>query len=370
MEVAVVHDRLCNKGGGEKVAMALAETLGSDLYVAKYDPDKSYSLNGSVGELTEVNPMPDMEWDKYYALVRMLDAGSFAQEEKLEGYDAVWMSGMWAPFAARNNPNNILYCHSPNRALYDLAEEIRSRYEGVDIFWRPLFDLWRWFWEKMDKKAVEHLNRIVCNSENVQNRINKYWNRDAEVLYPPVDMENFYFEEFGDFWLSVNRMMKEKRIEIQLDAFEQLEDEKLVIVGEAEYGTEYQKEMEKRIDNIDNVEWKGRVSSEELFELYATCKGVIQTSIDEDFGLIPPESFSSGHPCLAVNEGGFRESIKNGETGILIDEPYAENLTKEIKNFDSSSFNPNYLQRYAEKFSRKRFEKRVRKITKEVSCHA
>jgi len=364
MEVAVVHDRLCNRGGGEKVAITIAEALDASLYAANYEPENTFDINNSV---RKTNPMADMDWEKYYVIVRMLDACSFAGLEELQDYDALWMSGMWAPFAARNNAQNILYCHSPNRGIYDLAESLRER-QGV--LWKPVFDVWRWYWERMDKKAVEHVNKIFCNSENVRGRVRKYWGRDAEVLYPPVDLEDFYFEEFGDFWLSVNRMMKEKRIEIQLDAFESLEDEELVICGSAEYGTAYQREMEERIDGMDNVEWRGRVSDEELFELYATCKGTIQTALDEDFGYIPPESMAAGKPCLAVNEGGFRESIVDRETGALVNEPYVENLVKKIRGFSSSDFDPDYLQDYAQKFSRKNFVQRVRDITKEVADEA
>ncbi|MEM2618746.1 MAG: glycosyltransferase, partial [Candidatus Hadarchaeales archaeon] len=360
LRVAVVHDRLCNRGGGEKVAITIAEALHAEIYTANYEPEKTYSINVSVHK---TNPMPDLDWDKYYVIVRMLDAWSFARLAELQDYDMIWMSGMWAPFAARNNPKNVLYCHSPNRPIYDLADSLRKRY---GLRWRPIFDVWRWFWERMDKWAVGHVKRIVCNSKNVRERIRKYWNRDAEVVYPPVDTSKFYYDDAKDYWLSVNRMMPEKRIDLQLDVFERLPDERLVIVGSAEYGTAYQREMEKRIEKMDNVEWLGRVSDEKLYELYAHCKGTIQTAVDEDFGYVPPESMAAGKPCLAVNEGGFRESIEHGRTGLLIDEPYVENFVKAIKEFDPSHFDPNYLRAYAQKFSKENFVRRVREITKEV----
>lgn len=356
----MVHDRLCNRGGGEKVAITIAEALDAKIYAANYEPEKTFSINIPVHK---TNPMPDLDWDKYYVIVRMLDAGSFARLGELRDYDMVWMSGMWAPFAARNNTNNVLYCHSPNRPIYDLAGSLRKRY---GTRWRPIFDVWRWFWERMDKRAMGYVNRIVCNSENVRGRVKRYWNRDAEIVHPPVDTSKFYHDDDGDYWLSVNRMMPEKRIDLQLDVFERLPDERLVIAGSAEYGTVYQKEMERRVEGMDNVEWLGHVPDEKIYELYARCKGTIQTAVDEDFGYVPPESMAAGKPCLAVNEGGFRESIEHGRTGILVDEPYVENLVRAIRGFDPSDFDPDYLRDYAQKFSKESFVRRIRDITKEA----
>lgn len=364
MSIAIVHDRLCNRGGGEKVAVTIARALGGDIYTANYKPENTFEVQNSI---RVTNPMPDMSWEKWYALVRMLDARSFSRLKELRDYDVLWMSGMWAPFAARNNPRNILYCHSPNRGIYDLGESLRKRQKFP---WGQAFDLWRLFWKRMDQRAVSHVKRIVCNSRNVQKRIKKYWGRDAEILYPPVNLEDFYFERFGSFWLSVGRVMEEKRIDLQLDTFERLPKERLIIVGSAEYGTAYQKRMEERIRGMKNVEWKGRVGGKELSDLYANCKGTIQTALDEDFGYVPPESMASGKPCIAVNEGGFRESIEDGKTGILVDEPYVENLVRAIEDFKPSNFDPSYLQDYAQRFSEENFTRRVREITEEVMSEA
>jgi len=343
------------------VAITIAEALDAEIYTANYEPEKTFSVSVPVHR---TNPMRDLSWDKYYIIVRMLDAWSFSRLEELRDYDMIWMSGMWALFAARNNPRNILYCHSPNRAIYDLADSLRKRY---GIHWRPIFDVWRWFWEKMDKWAVSYVGKIVCNSQNVRERVRKYWNRDAEVVYPPVDVSKFYYDDAEDYWLSVNRIMPEKRIDLQLDIFEQLPDEHLVIVGSAEYGTAYQREMEKRIKEMNNVKWLGRVSDEKLCELYARCKGTIQTAVDEDFGYVPIESMAAGKPCLAVNEGGFRESIVHGKTGILIDEPYLENFVKAIERFNPSAFDPNYLQKYVQRFSKESFVKKIRNLTRRTT---
>jgi len=228
---------------------------------------------------------------------------------------------------------------------------------------KEFFQMWTSCWEPLDQKAAREVDEILVNSENVKGRVRKYYGREATVVNPPVDTDIFHFEEFGDFFLSVNRLTPFKRVDIQLDAFEAL-DENLVIVGEAEKAGGYQREIRERIEEMDNVRLEENVSDWYLAKLYSSCKATIQTSICEDFGYVPTESLAAGKPCLAVNEGGFRETIKDGKTGILIDEPYAENLVREIRSFDPSGFDPDYLREYAEKFSRDSFEERIRELAR------
>ena len=360
MKYAVVHDRLCNRGGAEKVAIAIAEALEADIYTAKFENEKTYEVGQKV---TETNPISFFGSNKIFMLVRMLDSISFAQLENLNDYDVVWMSGMWAHFAAYNNSKNIYYCHSPNRLIYNIAQASR---EKIGPFLKPLFLTWRSFWRSADKKAVSSVNKILCNSMNVSKRIKRFWNRQAKVVYPPVKLSNFYNGDVEDYWLSVNRITPEKRVNLQLDVFEKLPEERLIMVGAAEFESPYQKEIGKRIEEMRNVKWMSNLSDEKLRELYAHCKGTIQTAQDEDFGYIPPESFAAGKPCLAVNEGGFKESIENKKTGLLIKRPYLENFVKSIRDFDPDRFESSKIQNHSEKFSEERFREEIKKITRKV----
>jgi glycosyltransferase involved in cell wall biosynthesis len=113
------------------------------------------------------------------------------------------------------------------------------------------------------------------------------------------------------------------------------------------------------------VIFAGSVSDEQLGHLYSRCKAAIQTAIDEDFGIIPVEAMASGKPCIAVNEGGFRETIINGKTGILVNTPYAENLTDAIRNFDNYDFNPSTCKNRARLFSEEKFIERMKKAMSE-----
>ena len=144
----------------------------------------------------------------------------------------------------------------------------------------------------MDKVAI---------SETVQRRIGVFHKRNSEVIYPPVDTRRFRFQEYGDFWISVNRIYPEKRIDLQFEVFRKLPEQKLVVVGGYAEGDHAAKYYEKLIENIpSNVKMRGVVSENELIDLYARCKGLICTAIDEGFRTDAP----GGHGQRQAGGGG------------------------------------------------------------------
>jgi glycosyltransferase involved in cell wall biosynthesis len=117
----------------------------------------------------------------------------------------------------------------------------------------------------------------------------------------------------------VNRIYPEKRISLQFEVFRELPEERLVVVGgyaEGDHSSGYYKKLARDIP--ENVEMRGAVVEAELIDLYARCKGLICTAVGEDFGLTPVEAMASGKPVVAVNEGGFQETIVHGKTGMLV----------------------------------------------------
>lgn len=362
MRTALVHDRLTEFGGSERVALVLAKAFKADIYTAKYISESTYPGFKKL-RIHEVNPIPGLPISQTHPLTRMLDAAKFSGFRELKKYDLLLTSGEWAHFAAKNNPCNLWYCYSPNRALYDLKRKISSRY---GIIWRSMFNWWADYWTIRDQEAVKYVCKIVTLSHTVALRIKKIYNRDAEIIYPPVPLAKFYHRAPEGYYLSVQRLMPEKRVELQLEIFKHLPAEKLIIVGRAGASTEYQKKLNRRIKQLPNVEWRKSVSEEELKELYARCKAVIQTPIDEDFGLIAIEAMASGKPCLAVDEGGFRETIIHSKTGLLIKKPYVKNFMRAIKNFEKYEFDPKMCIKRAKEFSEVEFIKKIRRIIREV----
>lgn len=312
-KIAVFHDYIGSIGGGERVALTLARELKADLITTDVDRDSLNKLGYedlkilSLGKTIKFPPL------KQISASLMFSRCDFTRE-----YDFFIFSGNWSHYAARKHKPNIWYCHTPVRAFYDQKKVMISRQPNAFVMFlaKSWINCHAWF----DKKSIDDLDGIIANSKNVENRIQRFYNKSSIVIYPPVDTNRFRFIENGDFWLSVNRIYPEKRLELQFDIFRRLPKEKLIIVGgysRGDHACKYCRNLSKNMPN--NVEMLGMVPEDMLLDLYARCKGLICTAVDEDFGLSPVEAMASGKPVIAVNEGGYCETVVNEETGLLVE---------------------------------------------------
>jgi len=245
---------------------------------------------------------------------------------KVPGYDFYVFSGNWAQLAARNHRPNIWYCHTPPRLLYDLNESYAQRLNPVV---RVGFRAWTWVQRLLDQRNMRYVDRVVANSENTRQRIRTYYGIDAPVLHAPVDTTKYYNKPAEDYWLSVGRIYPEKRVELQVEAFRKMPGKKLKIVGPK--GGRYADDV---LANLPaNVEYLGEADDARLKELYARCRGLICTAGDEDFGITVIEAMASGKPAVAVDEGGYRETVVDGVTGRLC-RADADSITEAVKEVD------------------------------------
>ena len=311
MRIAIFHDYIGAIGGGEKLVLILARELKADIITTDIDVDSVRKMG-----FEDINIISLGETVKLPPLKQISASIKFALCDFSEIYDFFIFSGNWAPFAAKKHKPNLYYCHTPVRAFYDLYE---SFYNRQSIFIKPLFVTWVTIHRPISEYYIKYIERIVVNSKNTQSRINKYLHRDAEIIYPPIDTSKYRFEKNGDFWLSVNRLYPEKRVELQIDAFRSMPNEKLIIVGCYAKGDHAAKYIEKIKNNIPkNVKIRRSIGEKELIDLYANCKGLITTAIDEDFVMTPVEAMASGKPVICVEEGGYLESVIDRVTGMYI----------------------------------------------------
>lgn len=323
MKVAIFHDYIGAIGGGEKLVLTLAKGLGADVITTDADMDSVTKMGFeevkiiSLGNTLKMPPL------------KQIDASfKFASCDFSKKYDFFIFSGNWAFFAAKKHKPNLYYCHTPTRAFYDLYDVYRKNHS---IFIAVPFTFWVQLHKRISEYYISHVCKIVTNSINTKSRIKKYLNRDSEVIYPPVDTSRFKFKECGNFWLSVNRLYPEKRVELQIEAFKEMPDQKLLIVGGYAAGDHASGYASKLINQLpENVTLVGSVSEEKLLELYATCKGHITTAMNEDFGMTPIESMAAGKPIVAVKEGGFLESMVDKETGLLV-EANVESIVQAVR---------------------------------------
>jgi glycosyltransferase involved in cell wall biosynthesis len=365
MKIAVFHNFLDNIGGAEIVALTLAKELGADIYTTNIDRDKikKMGFEDTLPRIYSIGKIPlNAPFRQQLALWR------FRKLNLKSKYDFYIIDGDWAMSGAVNNKPNLWYVHSPIREIWDLYKYTRQN--TVPWFLRWIFDVWVLYNRYLNKKYINEVGILVCNSNNTKNRIKKFLDKNAIVINPPIETSRFKFEKYGDYWLSVNRLITHKRIALQLKVFSKLPEEKLIIVGSYEKSRHFL-QYAKYCNKIKpgNVTIKSWVSQEELTNLYANCKGFITTSKDEDFGMNVVEAMASGKPVIAPNEGGYKETMISGRTGILIDDINPQKLTQAIKNL-GEEIDKNLLkfkkecQNQAKNFSTEVFIKKIKKQIK------
>ena len=200
---------------------------------------------------------------------------------------------------------------------------------------------------------------IIANSFEVKRRIKKFYRREATVIYPPVDITNNKQQTTNNknkkYYLAGGRLARAKRIDLAIEACNRLKLP-LKVYGRAfaDYGEEL-----KRIAG-PTIEFLGEVSEEELIKLYQGAKALIYPSEYEDFGIMPVEAQSFGTPVIGLAQGGVKETVIDGKTGVLFDEPTVESVVKAIKRLDKIKIKSSDCIENAERFGKERFKKEIK----------
>ncbi len=364
-KIAIFHNFLDNIGGAEIVTLIIARELNADIYTTNIDYEKIKKMGFESISVKSIGKIPLNAPLRQQFALRKFRRLNLNKNKKKKKYDFFIIAGDWAMSGAVNNKPNLWYVHSPIREIWDLYEYTRNNMVPKPL--RLIFDVWAKYNRHLNKKYIKHAQKIVCNSKNTQARVKKYLKRNALVINPPIETTQYKNQKSKNYWLSVNRLITHKRIDIQMKAFSKLPTEKLIIVGSYEQSRHF-KAYANYIKKIKpkNVEIKSWIAYKELIELYANCKGFITTVNDEDFGMTPIEAMASGKPVIAGNEGGYKETIINNKTGILIDNIDSDKLAKSIKKISKElKSNPekykNSCIKRAKQFDTKEFIKKIKK---------
>lgn len=293
-------------GGAERFFIDMATALDATIVCLKYD-----------SQLADVYPLARSV--RFHPLNRSLPAEPLKQVAGMMlfrhlhlDYDFFIVTD---DMALRYLVHDVPHCYfmlTPRRALYDMYYQTLS---DQNLPQRIVYTFILTLFRHLDRRFVKrNVKNVAGISHNVRNRIWKAYQKQATVIYPPIH-ENLYLNNgYENFWLSVSRVDKWKRIELQIEAFRGMPEKKLKIVGKIYSGYEHLVHSAP-----SNVEFLGMIRDDELTSLYSLCRGFLTTAIDEDYGLTPLEAMACGKPVVATKEGGYLETVIDGYTGILVD---------------------------------------------------
>ena len=356
MRIAIVHDWLTNYGGAERVIEAMHELFPqAPIYTSVYNPDKLPSSFKNMDIRTSFIQKFPFAKTKYKTYLPFMPQAF--EDMDLGAYDVVISNSHACAKGIIVKPQtlHISYVHTPMRYAWDFYHDY-MRFEKISGLKRIIINSIMSYLRLWDRLSAERPDFIMANSHNIRRKIKKYYSRNSEVLYPPV--ETALFKPLAnpslDYYLVASRLVPYKRVDIAVEAFNKL-GFKLKIVGS---GSDFKK-LRKMAKN--NIEFSGKTSDEELKNLYANCKALIFPG-EEDFGIVPLEAQASGRPVIGYAKGGLLETVIDRQTGIFFMEQTVDSLINAVNEFENLKFDPVIIRNNALKFDTGVFKDNLKKL--------
>jgi len=354
-KIAIIHDWLTHMGGAENCLQVFLELLPqADLFTSVYDPSKiKLDLNNRSIHTTFIQNLPFSK--KIYRNYLPLMPLAF-EELNLQNYDFILSSSDACAKGIIPNPRaaHICYCYTPMRYVWDMYYE----YMSDGHFARKLVSLFSNYLRTWDAASACRVDKFYAISQFVASRINKYYRREAEVVYPPVDCDYFVPQSKDEeYFLIVSRLVPYKKIDLAVRAFNKLKLP-LVVIGEG------REEAKLKKMAGPNIKFMGYQSREVIKDRFARCRAFIFPGI-EDFGITVLEAQAAGRPVIAFAGGGALETVIEGKTGLFFDEQTPESLVLKVEEFAKMSFDKKSLRQNALKYDRQIFKNKIRSILDE-----
>ncbi|MGD0624004.1 MAG: glycosyltransferase [Thermodesulfobacteriota bacterium] len=359
MKIAIVHDFLNQRGGAERVVAVLHEifpeapiftsivnrhALWPELASAEIRPSWMQKLPALKKHFKKYLPF-------YPKAIESFDLGE---------YDLVFSSSSaFAKGAIKGrNALHICYCYSPMRFVWDYQDYVEK--EDINIILRGVLPLFLGGLREWDLKTSHRPDHYIAISSTVKSRIKKIYGIDAEVIFPPVDVQKYKMgTQVGNFYLIVSRLNPYKRIDLAVEAFNRI-GLPLKIIGSGPFLGAL-----KSIAR-PNVSFVGRLEDREVADYYAACKALIFPGV-EDFGIVPLEANAAGRPVIAFKGGGALDTIVEGLNGLFFPRGTAESLVEAVKSFENGKYNfqPLEIRAHALRFDKEIFKTKIERYVSE-----
>ncbi len=357
MKLAIVHDYLNQYGGAEKVVEVLHKVfpdapIYTSIYLPQNMPESFQKMNIRTSFMQKL-PFLKTHFKKYLMLypkaIESFDLG---------GYDVVLSSSSAFAKGAKIHPNtlHICYCYSPMRFVWNYESYVEKEEFGTVA--RRILPFFISRLKKWDLRTNSSVKHFIAISRNIQDRIRLCYQRESELIYPPVNVGNFEIsKEISDYFLLVSRLNAYKRIDLAIEAMNRL-GLPLKIIGDGPH----RKNLE-RLAN-PNIEFLGKVPANVLAEKYRCCRALIFPG-DEDFGIVPVEAQACGRPVIAYAAGGVLETTIEDVTGVFFKTQTVASLIEAINKFIliEDHFNPAQIRSNSFRFGEDIFKREIKQFT-------
>jgi glycosyltransferase involved in cell wall biosynthesis len=361
--VALVHEWLTVPGGSEKVLLALLDLFPyATLFTSVYDPAPwPVAITGRPVVTSFLNRLPRAK-TLYPKLLPLMDQAFRSFD--LRSFDLVISSNHACAKNVRTPATlpHVCYCHTPMRYAWDPAFLDGER---LGFGARLVFKAWAPRLRRRDRAAAQAPDGpdvVIANSSFVADRIRRYWGRESLVIHPPVDVTRFaaVLRRPGDYYLYLGRLVPYKRADLAAAACAAL-DRPLKVVGAGRAAEAV------RAAAGPQTEFLGQVSNDELPALLAGARALLFPG-EEDFGIVPVEAQAAGVPVIAYGFGGVRDSVVDGVTGVLFDEPTVASLCAAIERFEAIELRESDLREQAARFAPDRFTSEFARVIETLTC--
>lgn len=356
-KIAIVCDFLTKFGGAQQVLLAISE-----LYPEAPIYCLLYSEEGTLGKFKNRRVIPSSLQKKPRFLRNRLkfllpNFPRAIEEFDLSMYDIVISSNDSFAHGVITKPDtfHICYCHTPMRYAWDWSHEYLKE-SGVDyglkglIARKLIHEIRIW-----DRASSERVDAWIANSKNVKKRIEKYYRKDSQVIYPPVNVSAIKPTDkpSEEFYFIASRLEPYKKIDLAVEAFN-LNGKQLIIAGDGSQ-LKYLSSIAK-----NNIKFVGAKYGRELYDYFARAKAFIFSG-EDDFGITPVESMAAGRPVIAYEKGGTLETIISGKTGLFFKDQTVESINDAVSRLeeDYADFTVENCRVQSEKFSKQKFQQQI-----------
>lgn len=361
--VAVVHDWLTVYAGAEKVLEQIIELWPeADLFSAVdfLRDDQRGFIKGKRANTTFVQGLPWAK-TKYRAYLPLMPMA--IEQLDLSAYDLVISSSYAVAKGVITGPDqlHVSYVHSPIRYAWDLQHQYLREAGLTRGLKGAMAKAMLHYMRLWDQRTANGVDVYLANSHFIARRIHKAYRRDAQVIYPPVDVDRFTLcEDKEDFYLTASRMVPYKRIPLIVEAFASMPGKRLLVVGE---GPEYDR---VKALSTPNVQVLGYQETPALIDLMRRAKAFVFAA-EEDFGITPVEAQACGTPVIAFGKGGSLETVRghtgqSDRTGVFFAEQSVAAICEAVARFEreSADISPQTCRLHALSFSALRFKTELR----------